>query len=68
MEVVRITGMEQKYRREELEDLVSVFFKKHPLAKSCGGEYIHQNDEAQVDAIELVSEICELYCEKTENN
>lgn len=63
-----ITGMEQKYRREELEDLVSAFFKKHPLAKSCGRVYIYQNDEAQADSIELVSEICKLYWEETENN
>lgn len=60
----RITGMDQKYRREELEDLVSRFFKKHPLAKSCGGEYIYQNDEAYVDSVELVSKICELYREE----
>lgn len=56
-----MTGMEQKARREDTEDLLNAFFKKHPLAKECGGEYIYQNDEAQVDALELVADICGLW-------
>jgi len=56
-------SMKDKARREDTEDLVSCYFNKHPLAKEIGGEYIYQNDEAQVDAIQLVSDICDLYFE-----
>ena len=44
---------------EELLILISQYTEKHPLAKECGGEYIYQDDEASIDAIELVVKIFE---------
>lgn len=44
---------------EKLLILISQYIDKHPTAKECGGEYIYQDDEAQVDAIELVANIFE---------
>lgn len=43
----------------KIEELIKDYIIKHPLAATCGGEYIYQDDEAQADAIELVSHICE---------
>jgi hypothetical protein len=60
---VEIMSMKDKARREDTEDLVREYFNIHPLAKEIGGEYIYQNDKAQVDAIQLVSDICDLYFE-----
>ena len=57
-------SMQDKARREDIEDLISMYFRKHELAKELGGEYICQNDKAQVDAIQLVSDICDLYAEE----
>jgi hypothetical protein len=54
-------SVQEKQRREDVEDLVNGYFKKHPLAKELGCEYIYQNDKAQEDAISLVSGICDLY-------
>lgn len=56
-------SMKDKVRREDTEDLVREYFINNPLAREIGGEYIYQNDEAQVDAIKLVSDICDLYFE-----
>ena len=53
--------MNNKLFRENVEDLINGYFKKHELAKELGGEYIYQNDKAQSDAIELVSNICNEY-------
>lgn len=44
---------------EKLLILISQYIDKHPMAKECGGEYIYQDDEAQVDAVELVANIFE---------
>lgn len=41
--------------------LINGYAEKHELAKECGGEYIYQNDRAQVDALALVSAIFDLY-------
>lgn len=54
-------SMEDKQRREEIEDLVNQFLKKHPKAAGIGSDYISQNYSAQVDALGLVSDICDLY-------
>ena len=43
--------------REELLALIALYAEKHPLAVEVGSEYIMQNDEAQVDALELVCNI-----------
>ena len=44
---------------EETMALLYAYIEKHPLAVDLGGEYIMQNDKAQVDAIKLVSDIFE---------
>lgn len=46
---------------EKILELIEKYANKHTLAKACGGEYIYQSDSAQVDAIELVSDIFDLY-------
>lgn len=42
---------------KEIMTLLAGYIEKHPLAVECGGEYIMQDDEAQVDALELVCNI-----------
>lgn len=51
---------------EKIRVLIDDYATRHPLAKECGGEYIYQSDSAQVDAIELVSKIFDLYTEESE--
>lgn len=46
-----------KFDAEEVMVLLAEYIEKHPLAVECGGEYIMQDDEAQVDAINLVCNI-----------
>lgn len=36
---------------------VNQYVKKHPLALECGGEYIMQDDNAQIDALEAMCAI-----------
>lgn len=45
------------FDEEEIKALLADYIEKHPLAVECGGEYIMQNDEAQVDALKLVCNI-----------
>lgn len=40
--------------KENLMVLINEYAEIHPLAVECGSEYISQDDDAQVDAIELV--------------
>ena len=42
---------------EEILALLANYIEKHPLAVDRGGEYIMQNDKAQVDALQLVCDI-----------
>lgn len=42
---------------EEILVLLAEYIEKYPLAVECGGEYIMQSDEAQIDALELVCNI-----------
>jgi hypothetical protein len=42
---------------EEIMTLLGEFAKKYPLVVERGGEYIMQDDEAQVDALQLVCNI-----------
>lgn len=42
---------------EETKALIEGYMKMHPLAAEMGGEYIMQDDSAQVDAIQLVCDI-----------
>lgn len=46
---------------EKIMNLIEKYANKHELAKECGSEYIYQDDEAQVDAIDLVGKIFDLY-------
>ena len=48
-------------REEKIMMLIEDYADKHELAKECGGEYIGQSDSAQVDAIELVCDIFDLF-------
>ena len=48
-------------RKKKLVELIEKYSEKHELAKECGGEYISQDDKAQVDAIKLVCDIFDLY-------
>ena len=48
-------------REEKIMMLIEDYADKHELAKECGGEYIGQSDSAQIDAIELVCDIFDLF-------
>ena len=45
------------FDNEEVMVLLAEYIEKHPLAIELGSEYISQDDEAQVDAIQLVCDI-----------
>jgi hypothetical protein len=49
-------------------NIVAGYLDKHPSAKSVGGEYVYQDDEAQEDAIQMFAEICDVYAEEGEEN
>ena len=51
--------------KEKIRVLIEDYAERHPLAKECGGEYIYQDDGAQADAIELVSNIFDLYANES---
>lgn len=42
---------------DAIQSLLEEYIDKHPLAIQLGGEYIYQDDAAQVDAIQLVADI-----------
>ena len=42
---------------EEVLALLAEYVEKHPLAAEVGSEYIMQDDQAQVDALQLVCDI-----------
>ena len=42
---------------DTLQKLIVEYANTHELAVECGGEYICQNDDAQVDALDLVCAI-----------
>ena len=52
---------------EEIMVLLAGYIEKHPLAVECGGEYIMQDDKAQVDALELVCDIFDKYKAESED-
>lgn len=41
----------------QIKALTAGYMERHPFAAKLGGEYIMQNDEAQVDALQLVCDI-----------
>ena len=49
---------------QKIMDEIEIYAEKHDSAKSIGSEYIWQDDEAQVDAIELVGKIFDLFTEE----
>ena len=53
--------MEDREMEQKIMELIEGYSQKHDLAKECGSEYIYQSDKAQVDALELVADIFDLY-------
>lgn len=62
-----LDGIPSDIDKSEFEQAVTIAIKalnqvkryaeKHPLALECGGEYIMQDDKAQIDALEAMSAI-----------
>lgn len=50
---------------KKIMELIEAYSEIYPLAKECGGEYVYQNDTAQIDALELVADIFDLYAKET---
>lgn len=48
----------------KLKELILEYTNVHELAVECGSEYIYQNDDAQVDALDLVCAIFDKCVEK----
>lgn len=48
----------------KLKELILEYANMHELAVECGSEYIYQNDDAQVDALDLVCAIFDKCVEK----
>mgnify|MGYP006972645956 CR=1 FL=1 len=48
----------------KLKELIVEYANTHELAVECGSEYIYQNDDAQVDALDLVCAIFDKCVEK----
>ena len=48
-------------QKEKIIKLIDTYAEKHELAKALGSEYINQDDKAQVDAINLVGRIFDLF-------
>lgn len=48
-------------QKEKIIKLIDTYAEKHKLAKALGSEYINQDDKAQVDAINLVGRIFDLF-------
>lgn len=48
----------------KLKELILEYANTHELAVECGSEYIYQNDDAQVDALNLVCDIFDKCIEK----
>lgn len=49
---------------DKLKELILEYANAHELAVECGSEYIYQNDDAQVDALDLVCDIFDKCIEK----
>lgn len=49
---------------DALQKLIAEYTNKHELAVECGSEYIYQDDDAQVDALDLVCAIFDKCVEK----
>ena len=53
---------------QSIMDEIGEYANMHELAKSLGAEYIYQDDEAQVDAIELVGKIFDIFAGSDKKN
>ena len=51
----------------KLKELILEYANTHELAVESGSEYIYQNDNAQVDALDLVCDIFDKCVEKEMN-
>lgn len=49
---------------DTLQKLIVEYANTHELVVECGSEYIYQNDDAQVDALDLVCAIFDKCIEK----
>ena len=49
---------------DKLKEFILEYANTHELAVECGSEYIYQNDDAQVDALDLVCDIFDKCIEK----
>ena len=49
---------------DTLQKLIAEYANAHELAVECGSEYIYQDDDAQVDALDLVCAIFDKCIEK----
>lgn len=49
---------------DKLKRLILEYANTHELAVECGSEYIYQDDDAQVDALDLVCAIFDKCVEK----
>ena len=47
----------------KIGNIITEYSEKHELAMECGSEYIMQNDEAQVDALDLVCNMFDILSE-----
>ena len=56
-QIDKITFMTQIF------NVVEKYVKKHPIGATIGGEYVGQDDDAQVDAINLFGKIMDIYAE-----
>ena len=48
----------------KIGNVIQEYAEKHELASECGGEYIMQHDEAQIDGLELVCNIFDILCDE----
>lgn len=48
---------------DKILHLIEQYAEKHENVTKCAGDYIYQNDDAQPDAIDLVSNIFDIYNE-----
>ena len=49
---------------DKVKELILEYANTHELAVECSSEYIYQNDDAQVDALDLVCTIFDKCVEK----
>lgn len=66
-EIEEVTEENNTDITENIMNLIEEFAKVHDLAKKCGSEYISQDDNAQVDSLELVCNIFDLYANRKED-